>query len=101
MRIYRNLIAVLIVVLILGLMLLLGGCSTTKVNRGTEGSLDVTHTTFLIKTEAPSLEVDRDDLNDYSASFNAASRGGDIEAMAQIMQLMMQAMMPIPAGDEQ
>jgi hypothetical protein len=76
------------------------GCSITTVDRGDNGGLIVTHKTFFIKTEAPSLEVERDNVNEYNAKFNAKSRGGDIEAMAKILEMFMAAQVgaSIPDG---
>ncbi|MDB4312039.1 hypothetical protein N9937_01285 [bacterium] len=85
----NNYIAVLIVILILALMSVMSGCSTTTVNRTVGGGLDVKHTTWFIRTEAPSLVVERDDKNTYNASFNADSRGGNVEAMAGALELLM------------
>jgi len=98
-RFRNNVIAVLVTIFILWAMVLLGGCSTTKVNRTESGGLDVSHTTWFIKTEAPSLTVSRDDKNAYDASFNADSRGGDIEAMAkglQMLQILGTLATPVP-----
>ena len=103
---YIGYIGLMIGVLIPLLILALAGCSTTKVNRGGEVPLDVSHTTFLIKTEAPSLEAERKDDNAYRASFNAESRGGDVEAMAKIFDMFMYMMdramnpVPVPGGDQ-
>jgi hypothetical protein len=88
-RFRNNLIAVLIVIMALTLMALMSGCSVTSVDRQGEGGLKVTHRTFFLKTEAPSLEVERDSLNEYKAKFNAESRGGDAAAMAEALQLLM------------
>jgi len=93
---YRNMIAVLIVIAWMALMLVLGGCSITTVNRQTSGALDVTHKSFLIKTEAPSLVVERDSVNEYNASFNAKSRGGDLQAMSDILRMFLAVQAPAP-----
>ena len=100
-RTYNWTVTILIIVCVFILASLLTGCSVTSVNRGPEGELTVTHRTFLIKTEAPSLEVERDDVNDYVAKFNAKSRGGDIEAMAQILEMFIaaKALPQLPNGD--
>ena len=98
-RLRNNVIAVLVVIFVLCAMVLLSGCSTTKVTRTEAGGLDVSHTTWFIKTEAPSLTVSRDDKNAYDASFNAESRGGDIEAMAkglQMLEALGRAAAPVP-----
>ena len=75
-------------------LMVLGACSITSVNRDKEGRLVVTHRTFLIKTEAPSLEVERDNVNEYKAKFNAKSRGGDLEAMAEILKMFIAVQTP-------
>lgn len=89
MRVTNNLLSILIVIGILMLMVLLSGCSVTSVDRQNGGALKVTHKTFFIKTEAPSLEVERDSTNEYTAKFNAESRGGDVAAMAEALNLLM------------
>lgn len=89
MKVYNRIITILIVICLFILNALLTGCSVTSVSRGPNGELTVTHRTVLIKTDAPSLEVERDDVNDYVAKFNAQSRGSDIEAMAQILQMFL------------
>ena len=100
-RFRNNALAVLVVLFVLWFAVLATGCSTTTVNRTEGGGLDVKHTTWFIKTEAPSLTVDRDNQNEYSASFNAESRGGDIEAMAkglQMLEALGRAATPVPDG---
>ncbi len=74
------------------LALLLSSCSSTSVNRQENGSLVVNHRTFLIKTEAPSLTVERESVNEYTAHFNAKSRGGDVAAMTEILKMFVTAM---------
>ena len=91
---------------LIGLVLLsMGGCSTTTLSRDDEGELGVRHTTWFIKTEAPSLDVTRDGVNEYTAHFNAKSRGGDIEALAVIISTLVKALAPVPVpvtkGDDQ
>lgn len=82
------------VITVLLIALLFSGCSVTSVNRQMDGSLVVTHTTFFIKTEAPSLEVERDATNEYTAKFNAKSRGGDLEAMVEILKMFAAQQLP-------
>lgn len=88
-RFMNNAIATMVSALILLLMILTSGCSTTSLDRQADGAMQVTHRTFFIKTEAPSLEVERDSTNEYTAKFNADSRGGDTAAMAEALQLLM------------
>ena len=90
-RFRNNLFAVLFVIAVLLTMFLTAGCSVTSLTRGDQGELTVTHRTLFIRTEAPSLTVERDSVNEYTANFNAKSRGGDLEAMVQILQMFMAA----------
>lgn len=86
-RFRNNILAVIVVIAFLYLMTQLSGCSVTSLTRGQDGELTVRHNTFFMRSEAPSLTVDRDGVNDYEANFNAKSRGGDTAAMLQILQM--------------
>jgi hypothetical protein len=71
------------------LVLLLAGCSSVKVNRGSNGELDVAYWSFFTKVNAPSLDIERDSKDEYTAKFNAESidRTGDIGAMRDIIYM--------------
>lgn len=81
------------------LSMVLTGCSTTSVTRGPDGELTVTHSTFFFKTQAPSLNVMRENQDAYIAEFNAASRSGDVESMKLMMQLIQAGMITLPNGE--
>lgn len=85
--------------LILMATMVLAGCSSTSVTRGPDGELTVTHSTFLFKSQAPSLNVMRENEDTYIAEFNAASRSGDVESMKLMLQLIQAGMITLPNGE--
>lgn len=77
----------LLIGLLLGLILLLQGCSTVSLSRTNEG-VTLEYRTFMTKIQAPQVQVQKE--GDYSASFNAESKGSDLEVMRDIIGLVRQ-----------
>lgn len=66
-------------------LLLLQGCSTVSLSRTEEG-VTLEYQTFMTKIQAPQVQVEKE--GDYSAAFNAESKGSDLEAMRDIIELV-------------
>lgn len=70
-RLARNLIAVLIVVCVLALMVVLGGCARVEVHRNMDGSLDATYWKLATKMDQPVFSVSKTGEDTYTVKFNA------------------------------
>ena len=84
---YAAYIGLLLGLLIPLLLMALGGCSTVSLTRNEQG-VTLEYRTFLTKIQAPQVQVEK--VGDYSASFNAESKGSDLEVMRDIVGMMKQ-----------
>jgi len=84
-------IGLLLGLLIPLLLLAMAGCSTVSLTRNEQG-VTLEYKTFLTKIQAPQVQVEKE--GDYSASFNAESKGSDLEVMRDIIELATGAKTP-------
>ena len=89
---YQGYIGLMLAVLLPLILWVLAGCSSVSLSRD-EAGVTLEYRTFLTKIEAPNVQVEKE--GDYSASFNAESKGSDLEAMRDIIGLLA----PKPIGD--
>jgi hypothetical protein len=81
---YAAYIGLLLGLLLPLLLMALAGCSTVSLSR-TDAGVTLEYSTFLTKIQAPQVQVEK--VGDYSASFNAESKGSDLEVMRDIIEL--------------
>ena len=104
MRVYRNLIALLIVVLVMGLMLLLGGCMTkyTIEKQMTDGSSVIVNVQSFREFEQPQVHYARDGQSvtfDFGAESATTATSPIEQALADGIRSGAVLLNPLPDGN--